>query len=443
MYLTDTDIWILALPSEKQINQVTIEPLNDISGGKYLPGPPETQTYQSPISQAMRGMPPPVRVLSVRVRTEPPVPLTPGQVRLTYPRPIPRDSRPASLYRIPFDGSPAVKTTLDTQGYALSQLRYVLTSEGVFWVRPRAGKSVIIRGKDTVQEEVAVSDDLILSPNDGTGSRVWRSGVYATRLSFRKDTLYLDGFLREYPGMEKTVGVSQSHPATPSDSFPAVYNPVTQEGKSPVSASFSTESPGSIRFLMRDGPDKPLVGSGSIMSQSGVEIDTNLFWMESYLVASSESNQGPNVPKRWRVMTCRSNGSERRILWEMRAKEGVRLTSCELFAHQGRLYVFSEEESEVSPTGEMEMGSGLPPYLIRLNPKNGQPIGKPVALLPQMKFDILTQSDNQGQRLSEGLHLDGGYLYAFVLEPRRVLYDLGAVMGDEKIVRLYRVRLPE
>jgi hypothetical protein len=334
-----------------------------------------------------------------RLLTDPPARLMPGQTRQTVKRRISRESRPALLYRVPLNGEPFVKNEIDTRGYDLDSLVYLLTTKGLVWVLPRVTTFTSVRDPQTFITEVSPRDDLMLSPLDGGRARVLRKGVQVQSLSSLPSpaAVSLNGFFLGGPSKrwEYLVSLEDTH---------AAPKPVSQ-GKPP---------------------------------NPSVELDGCRYWLETrFLVEDSAEGITPETPQSGRVWCSSRDGKERRIVWEGRDTRGEPMLPRTLLVTQNRLYVVYAPSAQVLKMSNIPVPPGkLLDYgyrLARLHPERTNPLGEARILAPGMELDIARM--DRPFVPGDHVRVDGDYLYALVPEAR----------SDTKpdVISVYRVLLPD
>jgi hypothetical protein len=235
-------------------------------------------------------------------------------------------------------------------------------------------------------------------------ARLWRSGIAVTSLSAFADRLSLVGLVR---------GIS-----------------VEEE-----------------RYLLsrKDARAVPSPIKGFTGNEVLVPYRDRLYWVEVFYVPDSESGEvRPDSPPKGRIWSCRRDGTDRRLFWEVRDARGESAVPIRLLAHGAGLYlVYSSAllpPPSIEPTPQ-RIGRG---GIVRLHPDRPNPRGASVLLPPEM-LRAMQESDGPGMgRFTERIRAEDGSLYVFVTEFRRGVLDFLSTRSTAYGVRsLYRIALPE
>jgi hypothetical protein len=408
VYVTDTDYLVLTAPRQDNL----------------------APSYQRQGQITLRGKP--IPIIFGRRAMDPPLPLGPGETRVTLPREIAHDSRSTLLHRIPLDGGPVQQTILDTQNHLVSSTPNALTEEGVFWILPRSSKRTVVVTEvpprkgvaipgpqtDYATEEMPLVDDLMFSPADGDKARVWRHGVHSRmRLSTSGDGLYLGDDREER----------------------------TRDGK-------VTRIRETMRISLTNATAPPVTLTKTIGDYLPLERDGRLYWKETYFL-TEDRQPGQTPPQSGRVVTCRTDGTDRRILWEGRDDQGEPQTLGPLFFHQGKLYIVYGPAGlpRTNAPGNISAAAKAPPvdsgYRVAcLHPERANALGASFALPPGLTGRDIPIGGPPNGMPTQGKsgYADNGYLYAAAWEQKRSGLDfLYSQTTERNICVLYRVRLPQ
>jgi hypothetical protein len=195
---------------------------------------------------------------------------------------------------------------------------------------------------------------------------------------------------------------------------------------------------------LKDPNHAPLRTEELGLTANAVLLGDHLYWLDYYYLPRSEGEIGPDAPRLGRVMTCRTDGTGRRIVWEMRNSDHEPVVPASVFAHRGRLYAMYRENPDHPPTGEMELGPAPPLRVARLDLDRSRMKGTPRTLMAGMEHGMNAGSNDPRVTLENRLLVDGGYLYSYVGKSHTNLAGLLSGKSTEQTrIGLYRIRLPE
>jgi hypothetical protein len=345
-----------------------------------------------------------MRILPTRAPEASPGKRPPGEVRRILPRSIARDNRPALLCRIPLDGRPLVTAKINTRRYRLMDLPHVLTPEGVFWMLPHTTTYTQVQGRDYLYEERPPTDDLMLSRAE-EAPRLWRSGVSGALLTGPDEALYLQGNLRGGSRTEGRYRLSATDPRAAPIPLPKISSVATP-------------------LLFRD----------------------RIYWVETNAGADFDTPEPRlTAAPSGQVWSCRPDGSDRTVVWNTRDERGDPAVPLRLMTHADALYLVYGPALPPTAPGEAPRKAQGRSGIVRLYPSRPTRYGEFLPL-PRPIAQAMQESEPFGGagRLSERVRVENGYLYVFVTEFRRGLFDFLSPRSTAYGVRmLYRVPLPE
>jgi hypothetical protein len=336
------------------------------------------------------------------------------------PRISPRNQPAPTLHRISLETGGERTVPLDTQGYFLGALPFILSEEGIFWLRPGTQtRTVVLSEKErTAYELLPPRDDLMATPLDGGPAHAIARGVLLGGLDARGDGIY------------------GARPAT----YPDVYGEgdlfrFAQAGEQPA-----TRLPYGMRV---GGPQRLDAHPG------GVESDGRYYWLsgrpEGNAVAPEiPANSTPfhgagasdhrTITSPIQLMSCRVDGSDTHTVCALVDKQGESLYPKSLFTYQGRPYLICSRI--IMPRqGAEEQGGVLPQvihYSVRIHPEAADPLG-----------GIRQLGVGRGDYSFSDL-TDDGYYYFSLNDTERSAFDLLSPSSTERhVTSFWRVRLPE
>lgn len=205
-----------------------------------------------------------------------------------------------------------------------------------------------------------------------------------------------------------------------------------------------------LRLSATDPNTPPTDLSKALASDAPVEHGEYLYWMERFISQRSESASSPlDVQDSGRLVRCRLDGTERRILWNGQDERGELMRPGPFFFHQGRLYIqyavprpgapIDMSDSEIRAPTRADTGARV----AVLYPERTQTPG-PVRMLPSAAQMLLSPNTTSRTMLSRDALADGGFLYVYVVEQKRNPLDfLSSQTTERNTLCLYRVPLPE